>query len=333
MAKFVRCIEGHAFDIERSVTCPTCGASVWRGGATGEASGLSHSSASSGGGARISGGRNWMMGAGAAALVVAVAVAGTLGLRGGFSHVTPVQKPVPPPNRVPGPEQAPPPSPPALRPAPAPPPPLVPPPAAAPPPAPAPLPPPAPVPPPVPAPAPLPSPPFAVPAPFRTPPGSAPSAPAPSGPAPSAPVLPPPRYAPPSSFVAPPPYAPAPYTPPASSFQPGIGGRAHFPADGLDRLNVDGRLVRLQGVLPNDPRMRDAAEQLLSSATQGTNEVRCAVLRGGQYDCRALGSDMRIGAALIVNGIALADPAAPPEYRSWEDDARHAHRGLWATGR
>jgi endonuclease YncB( thermonuclease family) len=126
--------------------------------------------------------------------------------------------------------------------------------------------------------------------------------------------------------------APIPAPSPAPSpAPPAIIGRAHLAQGAPDRLVVDGEFVRLQGVKPQDVHQHDAAERFLSYITKGTNEVRCVPLANAQYECRAMGSEVRIGAGLVANGFALADPNGPPEYRNWENDARQAHRGVWGN--
>jgi endonuclease YncB( thermonuclease family) len=108
-------------------------------------------------------------------------------------------------------------------------------------------------------------------------------------------------------------------------------GRAHFAQHTLAILDVDGTPVRLQGVLSQGDRQREAAERFLSYITQGTNQVRCEPEGNKTYECRAVRTDVRIGAGMIANGFAGADPAAPVEFQHWEDDARRAHRGIWGA--
>jgi endonuclease YncB( thermonuclease family) len=111
-----------------------------------------------------------------------------------------------------------------------------------------------------------------------------------------------------------------------------LSGRAHFAQHSLAILDVDGMPVRLLGVVSQGgDRQRDAAERFLSYITQGTNQVRCEPQGDKTYECRAVRTDVRIGAGVIANGFAAADPAGPAEFQHWEDDARRAHRGIWSA--
>ncbi len=129
---------------------------------------------------------------------------------------------------------------------------------------------------------------------------------------------------------APPSPAPVP-SPPVIATE--LSGRAHFAQHSLAILDVDGTPVRLQGVLSQGERQREPAERFLSYITQGTNQVRCEPAGDKTYECRAVRTDVRIGAGMIANGFAGADPAAPVEFQHWEDDARRAHRGIWSARR
>ena len=390
MPKFVRCMEGHAFDSEKSEACPTCGASVWRGGSDAKPKRTRERTDSSTDEGRQSGSSKWLMAGGGGIAVIAAAVVGYLVLRPAavppasptVSHsqavppepsapsvvasqtqppqspgVTAPQKPESPgvgPTPRPQPPSTGQPTAPAtvtqVNPAPpsppvaAPPgpqayvnnPPLVPPQTA----------PPAslgvttpqnptssgvgpttqPQPPSPPVVAP-PGPQAYVNNPPLVPPQAAPIPPANTVPPPSVPQPAPVVVAPPSAVVD----APANFVPRPPVVPTGLSGRAHFAQQSLAILDIDGTPVRLQGVISQGDRERDAAERFLSYITQGTNQVRCEPEGDRTYECRAVRTDVRIGAGVIANGFAAADPAAPAEFQHWEDDARRAHRGIWSA--
>jgi len=359
MPKFVRCMEGHAFDSEKSEVCPTCGASVWRGGSYAKPKRGRERTDSSIDEGRPPGGSKWLIAGGAGISVIAAAVAGYLLLR------PVVPPPAPPPvahSQVPPPEQSapsavasqtqPPQSPgattaqkptspgvgPTTQPQP---------PSTGQPVAPAtvtqvnPAPPNPPV---VAPPAPqayVNNPPLVQPQTNPVPPADTvtpPSVPqlapvvmTPPTPAPvPAPVLPPavPRDSAPSG---PPPAPPGPAPAPPQVVANELSGRAHFAQHSLAILDIEGTPVRLQGVLSQGDHQHEAAERFLSYITQGTNQVRCEPEGSNTYECRAVRTDVRIGAGVIANGFAAADPTAPAEFQHWEDDARRAHRGIWSA--
>src|ERR1700761_7285879 len=102
MAKFVRCMEGHAFDSEISDTCPVCGATVW-GARPGP---VQDRRKDEGGGGVVPPRKPWPLYAGIAVVVLA--------LGGGAAWVTffrsppaPVPTPVPAPTPPPMPAPAP----------------------------------------------------------------------------------------------------------------------------------------------------------------------------------------------------------------------------------
>ena len=324
MPKFVRCMEGHAFDSEQSEVCPTCGASVWRG-----------SSDAVDDDPRPGRGKWLLAGGGGIAALAAVAV-GYLLLRS--PAPAPAPAPAPPTaehTQASPPEQS---APPAVTAQTQPPqPPVV-------------------TTPQKPAPSvggqTIPSQPAGTgqPIPPATvtqanppppvggghtvqPPPSSASPPAGTDSPPPAPQPAPVVMTPPSPAPAPPPVSvPSNFTPaPTPVIATAVIGRAHFAQDTLATLDVDGTPVRLQGVMSQANRQHDAAERFLSYITQGTNQVRCEPEGDKTYECRAVPTDVRIGAGVVANGFASADPAAPAEFQHWQDDARRAHRGIWAA--
>lgn len=336
MPKFVRCMEGHAFDSETSEVCPTCGASVWRGGSDAKPKRTRERTDSSTDEGRQPGSSKWLMAGGGGIAVIAAAVVGYLVLRPAAGPpATPTlshSQAVPPEQSAPSvvasqtqPPQSPAvttpqkPASPGVGPTPRPQPPSTGQPIA-----------PATVTQVNPAP---PSPPVAAPPgpqayvnnPPLVPPQAAPIPPANTVPPPSVPQ--PAPVAPPSAVVD----APANFVPRPPAVATEVSGRAHFAQQSLAILDVDGTLVRLQGVMSQGDRQRDAAERFLSYITQGTNQVRCEPEGEKTYECRAVRTDVRIGAGMIANGFAAADPAAPAEFQHWEDDARRAHRGIWSA--
>ncbi|HTI81921.1 MAG TPA: hypothetical protein VL614_15835 [Acetobacteraceae bacterium] len=337
MPKFVRCMEGHAFDSEQSELCPTCGASVWRGPIdqkSRQGRGGAESPADNG---QRPGSSKWLLAGGGGIVMMVAAVVGYLLLR---PPASPPASPTALHSQTPTPDKT---APPTVTAQTQPPQPT----AETPPQKPAPaggqtaqLPPPGSwqsIPPATGTPAkPSPSggegqiaqppPSVAVVAPPPPPPSASPtpSAPPPPVPQPASAVVPPPGAVAsvPSNFTPAPP-------PPVTAAE--VVGRAHFSPHSLTILDVDGTSVRLQGVMSQGDRQREAAERFLSYITQGTNQVRCEPEGNKTFECRAVRTDVRIGAGMIANGFASADPAAPAEFQHWEDDARRARRGIWGA--
>ena len=174
-----------------------------------------------------------------------------------------------------------------------------------------------------------------VPAPAATPPSSPPpSAAAPSVPSVAQPVATP--TAPASTPAATPPAkAPQVASLPSSSKAPSTrssGSAAEAPAlEGpvtavLDSgaIVVAGRVVNLYGILGETG--RPAAEFQNYIAHMG-NRVSCFARPSNSFECRAQGYD--VAEAAVLNGAARARARAPSKYRTAEQEARAAHRGIW----
>lgn len=110
------------------------------------------------------------------------------------------------------------------------------------------------------------------------------------------------------------------------------------PAEVVDggTLAVDGRTVRLAGIVAPGPRQKcldgnlpwlcgAAARQHLRGLV-GDQRVRCEMLRPGIAECRAGGADL--GAAMVRDGWAVTGPDGEA-YAGLEREARAARRGLW----
>ena len=68
---------------------------------------------------------------------------------------------------------------------------------------------------------------------------------------------------------------------------------------------------------------------LLAGVTHG-GRVDCALADASSYTCRA-GNGRDLGATILASGAGRAAADASEEYRKYENDARLAKRGIWAT--
>ncbi|MFI5022352.1 MAG: thermonuclease family protein [Alphaproteobacteria bacterium] len=87
---------------------------------------------------------------------------------------------------------------------------------------------------------------------------------------------------------------------------------------------VAGRVVNLYGILGETG--RPAAEFQNYIAHMG-NRVSCFARPSNSFECRAQGYD--VAEAAVLNGAARARARAPSKYRTAEQEARAAHRGIW----
>lgn len=108
-----------------------------------------------------------------------------------------------------------------------------------------------------------------------------------------------------------------------------ITGVAHFDANTVGQLVINGRNVTLQGI-GQGLQDRPHAEQFLADITQNTFEVRCDAVVVAIYDCHSLKTNYPIAIGLVANGLAVADPNSSAEFHKWQEYARQGHRGVWA---
>jgi penicillin-binding protein 1A len=92
-------------------------------------------------------------------------------------------------------------------------------------------------------------------------------------------------------------------------------------------LQIDGALVRLQGVQGEGGRMTAQLAQFLRR-----REVTCEPVGTGELHRCRIGSD-DLAELILAGGGASATPDAPPELLAAEDEARSARRGIWRGSR
>jgi endonuclease YncB( thermonuclease family) len=110
-------------------------------------------------------------------------------------------------------------------------------------------------------------------------------------------------------------------------------------------LRIGGRLYRLHGIDAPEPEQRcwltsslyscgEIAEAALMDLVAGASEVRCEALESDLDDdgavlarCFSDGYDLSEG--MTYTGWAMAGPQTGERYRSFQEDAEKAGRGLW----
>jgi len=87
---------------------------------------------------------------------------------------------------------------------------------------------------------------------------------------------------------------------------------------------VAGQVINLYGILGESGR---PASELQNYIAHMGNRVTCFVRPANSFECHAQGYD--VAEAAVLNGAARAREGAPSKYRTAEQEARAAHRGIW----
>jgi endonuclease YncB( thermonuclease family) len=109
-------------------------------------------------------------------------------------------------------------------------------------------------------------------------------------------------------------------------------------------LHIQGRTLRLFGIFIPDtgrvcrktglPSCGSRAALALDDLIKGRGFVRCELMGAGTAACfvrREIGlrGELDLAAALLLQGLAVASPEAPQQYRATERWARHLRVGIW----
>ena len=161
--------------------------------------------------------------------------------------------------------------------------------------------------------------------PAATPPSAAPSAPSAAQPTapPSKAAAAPPAKAPQVASLPPSTKAPAARSSKSAAETPALEGPVTEVLDS-GAIVVAGQVINLYGIRGESGR---PASELQNYIAHMGNRVTCFVRPANSFECHVQGYD--VAEAAVLNGAARASEGAPSKYRTAEQEARAAHRGIW----